>query len=315
MQAIGRPAFTVVGVGLMGAAVARTLRDAGYHTSIWNRTRERARPLEDEGFPVAASAEAAIASADVTILMLRDYEAAQPLLLGSLAQLAGKTVVNLMTGTERDARQCAELVESAGGLAIDGAILSYPSQIGQPTGTVLYCGSEKAWTAWGAVLMYLGGRSRWLGSDHGHAAILDTAATGAFFQSSLAAFVEAAAYAEARGVGVQVLGNLVAELWSGFSASVTQATESIATRRWGTREATLDTFCAATRIWQSEMQQAGIRAPLLSASLDSMRQAQAAGHGSGSFYAQFLTCGTEAPAVATHSEARGSPFLRDPRTR
>lgn len=297
MQAIGRPTFSILGVGLMGAAVARTLRHAGYPTLIWNRTRERTRPLEDEGIPAAASAEAAMASADITILMLRDYEAAQPLLLGSLAQLAGKTVVNLMTGTERDARRCADLVESAGGLAIDGAILSYPSQIGKASGTVLFCGSEKAWSSCGSALLHLGGRARWLGSDHAKAAILDTAATGAFFQTSLAAFVEAAAYAEARGVGVDVLGNLVAEMWPGFSASIEQASKSIAARRWGTSEATLDTFYAATRVWQAEMQEAGIRAPILSASLDSMRQAQAAGHGGDSFYSQFLTCGAGGPVA------------------
>ncbi len=308
MQAIGRPAFSILGVGLMGAAVARTLRHAGYPTSIWNRTRERARPLEDEGFPVAASTEAAMASADITILMLRDYEAAQPLLLGSLAQLAGKIVVNLMTGTERDARQCAALVESAGGYAIDGAILSYPSQIGRATGTVLFCGSEKAWSSCGSALLHLGGRARWLGSDHAKAAILDTAATGAFFQTSLAAFVEAAAYAEARGVGVDVLGNLVAEIWPGFSASIEQASEAIATRRWGTSEATLDTFYAATRVWRAEMQQAGIRAPILSASLDSMRQAQAAGRGGDSFYSQFLTCGAGGPVVTWQAEIDRGAF-------
>lgn len=299
----------------MGAALARTLRHAGYPTSIWNRTRERARPPGDEGLPVAAGAEAAMASADITILMLRDYEAAQTLLPGSLAQLAGKTVVNLMTGTERDARQCADLVKSAGGLAIDGTILSYPSQTGKATGTVLLCGSEKAWSACGSALLHLGGRARWPGSDHAKAAILDTAATGTFFQTSLAAFVEAAAYAAARGVGVDVLGNLVEELWPGFSASIGQASEPIATGRWGTREATRGTFYAATRVWQAEMQQAGIRAPRLSASLDPMRHAQAAGHGSGSCYAQFLTCGTRKPAAASQGEARAGPLLRDLLTR
>jgi 3-hydroxyisobutyrate dehydrogenase-like beta-hydroxyacid dehydrogenase len=305
MQAADRPTFCVVGAGLMGAAVARAIHGAGYKTSIWSRTRERTRPLEEEGFPVAASAEAGIASADITILLLTDFETTRPLLRGCEADLAGKTIVNLMTGTESDARKFAELVESADGLAIDGAILSYPSQIGQSSGTVLYCGSEKAWTAWGPALLRLGGRSRWLGPDHGLSAILDTAATGAFFQTTLAAFVEAAAYVEARGVRVEVLSSLIKELWPSFNSSIAQACESIATRRWGTQEATLDTFCAATRLWQIELQQAGMRAPLLTASLESMRRAQAEGHGSSSFYSQFLTSGTARPAVNSGPDSDG----------
>lgn len=292
----------------MGAAVARAMHGAGYETSIWSRTRERTRLFEEEGFPVATSAGAGIASADISILLLTDFEATRPLLHGCKADLAGKTIVNLMTGTESDARTCAELVEDAGGLAIDGAILSYPSQIAQASGAVLFCGSEKAWTAWGAALLRLGGRSRWLGPDHGLSAILDTAATGAFFQTTLAAFVEAAAYAEARGVRVEVLGNLIKELWPSFNSSIAQACESIATRRWGTQEATLDTFCAATRLWQIELQQTGMRAPLLTASLESMRRAQAEGYGSSSFYSQFLTSGAARAAVNNGPDYEGVSF-------
>lgn len=275
----------------MGSAVARVIRNAGYSTSIWSRTRDRTRPLEEEGYPVAVTMEAGIAEADVIILLLTDLDAARPYLCRCMSHLKGKTVVNLMTGSEGDARSLAELVESAGGYAIDGAILSFPSQIGLPTGTVLYCGNESAWASLEQILLRLGGRSRWLGSDHGRSSILDTAATGAFFQTSLAAFVEAAAYAEARGVSVEVLGDLLVELWPGFSSSIQQACESIRTRCWETHDATLDTFSSATRVWQAEMLKAGMRAPLISASLESMRHAQAAGHGDRSFYAQFLTSG------------------------
>jgi glutamyl-tRNA reductase len=36
---------SVVGLGLMGSAIARTLNNAGYQVTVWNRTREKAAPF------------------------------------------------------------------------------------------------------------------------------------------------------------------------------------------------------------------------------------------------------------------------------
>jgi len=37
-----RPPVTVIGLGLMGAALARALVDAGHHTTVWNRSSVKA---------------------------------------------------------------------------------------------------------------------------------------------------------------------------------------------------------------------------------------------------------------------------------
>src|SRR5919205_411482 len=47
--------IAVLGTGIMGAAMARNLLSAGMEVRVWNRSREKAEPLADEGATVADS--------------------------------------------------------------------------------------------------------------------------------------------------------------------------------------------------------------------------------------------------------------------
>ncbi|MBI3327812.1 MAG: NAD(P)-binding domain-containing protein [Nitrospinae bacterium] len=40
-----RKTVTVIGLGLMGSALARAFADAGYEFTVWNRTPEKAEPF------------------------------------------------------------------------------------------------------------------------------------------------------------------------------------------------------------------------------------------------------------------------------
>ncbi len=69
----GKIAF--LGIGIMGFQMARRLSEAGYSVIAWNRSREKALPLEDHGATVVASPEEAVRDAGVVICMLADYKA------------------------------------------------------------------------------------------------------------------------------------------------------------------------------------------------------------------------------------------------
>ena len=56
-----------VGLGIMGAAMARRLLGAGFALTVWNRNPARAAPLAAAGARVAASPAEAARSADVVI--------------------------------------------------------------------------------------------------------------------------------------------------------------------------------------------------------------------------------------------------------
>src|SRR5436190_8141563 len=78
----------VVGTGIMGAAMARNLARAGFRTRAWNRTREKAEPLADDGVEIADSAAEAIEGADAVITMLADAPAVREVTIGAGGSLA-----------------------------------------------------------------------------------------------------------------------------------------------------------------------------------------------------------------------------------
>ena len=63
---------TVLGTGLMGLPMARNLARAGVPVTVWNRTADKARPLEADGATVAEVVTDAVAGADIIISMLSD---------------------------------------------------------------------------------------------------------------------------------------------------------------------------------------------------------------------------------------------------
>jgi 3-hydroxyisobutyrate dehydrogenase len=67
--------IAMLGTGTMGAPMARNLAKAGLDLRVWNRTKEKAEPLADDGIEVADSPEEAVAGVDVVITMLADGDA------------------------------------------------------------------------------------------------------------------------------------------------------------------------------------------------------------------------------------------------
>lgn len=101
-----------LGLGRMGAPMARRLLDAGHEVVVWNRTKARA-----EGFPeVAEGPAAAVAGADIAITMLSDAPAVREVVFDSgLSRALRPDAVFVDMGTigVRAARRIHESVERA----------------------------------------------------------------------------------------------------------------------------------------------------------------------------------------------------------
>ena len=67
-----QPRVAVIGLGIMGSAMARNVVDAGLPTSVWNRSQSAAAPLVEAGATTTDEAEDAVRDADVVITMLPD---------------------------------------------------------------------------------------------------------------------------------------------------------------------------------------------------------------------------------------------------
>jgi 3-hydroxyisobutyrate dehydrogenase-like beta-hydroxyacid dehydrogenase len=78
-----------VGLGAMGAAIAKNLVESGHDVHVFNRNPARAEPLRAAGAKVAASAAQAAHSADVVFSMVADDAALQSVTFGQSGIAAG----------------------------------------------------------------------------------------------------------------------------------------------------------------------------------------------------------------------------------
>jgi len=114
----------VIGLGAMGAPMARNLHRAGYLETIWNRSAARAQQLGRElGVPVAASPAALAELCELVILsvssdedVLEVVEALRPGLT------AGKIVLDTSTVSRETAQQAAALLAENNTAFVDGPV-------------------------------------------------------------------------------------------------------------------------------------------------------------------------------------------------
>jgi 3-hydroxyisobutyrate dehydrogenase-like beta-hydroxyacid dehydrogenase len=90
-----------IGLGAMGAPMARNLLMAGHELAVWNRSPERVDPLVEAGAYRADAPADAASDTRATILMLTDAEAVQEVLFGEKGVVkglpGGAAVINMGT--------------------------------------------------------------------------------------------------------------------------------------------------------------------------------------------------------------------------
>jgi len=169
--------ITAIGLGLMGSALARALHASGHDLTVWNRSTDKMLPLSENGVATAADAASAIAASPVILLCINDYAATDALFRseGVPALLAGRTVVQLSTGTPKQARDASDWMKDHGASYLDGAILCGPDEIGTDEAQILLSGESVAYEQVCSLLECLGGNLRYLGTNVGDASALDLA--------------------------------------------------------------------------------------------------------------------------------------------
>jgi len=121
----------IIGLGIMGAPMARNLLRAGHPLTVYTRTRARAAGLLAAGAAWADSPAALAAAVDAVVTMLPDTPAVEAVMAGPdgvLAGLApGKIWLEMSTTDHAEARRLAARVEERGATAMDCGPSSSPS--------------------------------------------------------------------------------------------------------------------------------------------------------------------------------------------
>jgi len=165
---------TVIGLGAMGAALAKTLLDKGYRVTVWNRTADKARALTQAGATLAESPAAAIEASPVTLVCIKSNSDTRRL-LETAGDLAGRQIVEFSTGSAPEAKALAGWLGEQGANCLIGMICVFPRDIGDGESTIVTVGDESVWRQFEPVLHVLAGKSSYVGTDIGALAILYSA--------------------------------------------------------------------------------------------------------------------------------------------
>lgn len=173
-------AVTVIGLGLMGSALAAAFLVNGHPTTVWNRSGRKADTLVDKGARRAAAVADAVSASPLLVVCLTTYDTVHEVLDPVAAALSGRVLVNLTNGTPQQARDMAAWADEHGAGYLDGGIMAVPQMIAQPGALLLYSGSPDAFQTHQRSLSSLGA-DRFLGTDAGAASLYDLALLGGMY--------------------------------------------------------------------------------------------------------------------------------------
>ncbi|MGA8262577.1 MAG: NAD(P)-binding domain-containing protein [Arenicellales bacterium] len=159
--------ISVIGLGVMGSALARTLLDHGYAVTVWNRSPEKIEPLVTAGATAARTAAEAVGASPATITCIASHDKTIALLEGLADGLQGRTIIELSTGGTKDAKALAALLSGNGAHWLIGIINAYPAAIGKPETVLSIAGEKEVWETWQPFITALGGASAHVGTDAG----------------------------------------------------------------------------------------------------------------------------------------------------
>jgi 3-hydroxyisobutyrate dehydrogenase len=163
----GNTTVAVLGTGIMGAPMARHLAKAGMEVRAWNRSREKAESLAEEGIEVANSPSGAAEGAEVVITMLANADAVANVLDvegGPLSTLAGDGLWLQMSTVGIEGHERLSGIAAEHGVAyVDAPVLGtrQPAERGELL--VLASGPEEIRERCERVFDAVGGKTLWVG--------------------------------------------------------------------------------------------------------------------------------------------------------
>ncbi len=272
-----RPVVAVLGTGIMGSGMARSLLRAGLEVRAWNRTQAKAAPLAADGATVTDTAADAVRGADVVLTMVNDQTSvAAALTAASDGVHRGQVLLQSSTVGPDGAVELAQRAADLGLVFLDAPVSGTRQPAEQGALTVFVSGPSAARRVAAPVLDAIGQRTVWVSEEPGAASRLKLV-VNTWVINMVGGVAECLNLAEGLGVDPQLFldavkgGPLDSGYLHGKSAAVLSGdlTPSFA----------LSTALKDTRLILDTAEQTGVRLDLTAASAVRFARAEAAGHG------------------------------------
>jgi 3-hydroxyisobutyrate dehydrogenase len=267
----------VLGTGIMGAGMTRSLLREGFEVTVWNRSTEKAQPLADDGARVAESAADAVAAADVVITMLFDTDAVAQTMEPVLPRFRdGAVWVQTSTVGIEGTDRLAGLARDAGVDYLDAPMLGTkaPAENGQLV--VLASGPSSLRDKVAPVFDAIGTRTQWVSETVGDASRLKLA-INAWIGVMINGIAQSVALA--RGLGLDPQQFLDAVDGGAVNAPYVQLKGKAMIDGDYSPSFELDGVVKDTDLITAALREAGVDTTLATAVRDRLAAASDAGHG------------------------------------
>lgn len=195
-----------VGLGVMGGGVARRLLEAGHEVHGYNRTREKARPLEELGLVLEESPRVVAESADVVLSMVTNVAALRAVAEGDEGILAGvapgKIWIDMTTAAPSVSRKLAAKARERGADMVDAPVSGSVSTLEEGRLSIMVGGQPETFAQVEPILKDIGPKVTHVG-DNGQALLLKIA-INLSLQVQMVAFSEGLLLAEKDGIDREV---------------------------------------------------------------------------------------------------------------
>lgn len=273
------PSIGFIGLGAMGEPMALNLARRYGRLTVWNRTREKCATLLEAGCQVASSTSALCADSEVVFLMLIDGRAMDAALGRGTDQfrqnVAGRVVVNTATVSPRYSKSLEADIRSAGGAYVEAPVSGSrkPAELGHLV--AMLAGDPSAVTQVEPLFAPLCRTTVRCGAVP--SALTMKFAVNIFLIASVTGLAEAAHFAEAEGLDMDAWAKVVNASQMASDISRVKVDKLLAAD-FGAQAAILNVL-ETNRLIVESSRDDGIRTPLMDATLELYRRAEAMGLG------------------------------------
>jgi 3-hydroxyisobutyrate dehydrogenase len=273
------PVVAMLGTGIMGSGMARSLLREGLAVRVWNRTQDRAQVLADSGAVVADSAADAVRGADVVVTMLTDGPTVAKA-MGAAAAGLRRGQIWLQTSTV-GAGAVGSLVDIActhGLEFVDAPVLGTRQPAEQGQLLVLAAGPERVRARLRPVLDAIGGRTLWF-DDTGETGTATRVkiVVNSWVLTLVSGVAEAMSLAEGLGLAPGVFLDVVSG--GALDSGYLQAKAAAMLNADYTANFALRTAAKDARLVVADAAKAGVRLYLATAVAERFQRALDQGHG------------------------------------
>ena len=157
----------IVGTGMLGEAVGLHLLDVGYEVTVFNRTKEKTKKLEDKGAKVVDSPKQVAENSDLIIIVVRDAEAVNDVIFGDLGIILGKhdriCIADMSTVNPNSTKEISEKVTEHKVDYIEIPVMGGPNVAIDGKLVVMASGNKEVFSRYKEVLEKIGEQVFYLG--------------------------------------------------------------------------------------------------------------------------------------------------------